>query len=295
MTPSRRPFPVAPHLAILPGMTIFVAVFIGCSLFSLLLSFTSTKMFPRMEFVGFYQYVQLFANDRWLQTLRNIAIFGPLFVMLSTALGIVLAIAIDQKIRAEGVIRSLILYPYATSFIVTGLLWRWFFEPTYGLDAVLVRFGLPPTGLNWLGDKDVVLYTLVIAATWHAAGLVMVIMLAGLRSIDEDIWKATRVDGIPMWRTYSAIVMPMLAGSVATCLVLLCISVVKVYDLVVAMTNGGPGFASDMPAKFVMDNLFERQNAGQASAGVVVMLVTVLIVFAPVIYARSMRIRGRTA
>jgi hypothetical protein len=107
--------------------------------------------------------------------------------------------------------------------------------------------------------------------------------------IDEDIWKATRVDGIPKWRTYYLLVLPMLTGALGTCLVLLSISVVKVYDLVVAMTNGGPGFASGMPAKFVMDNLFERQNAGQASAGVVIMLLTVVIVFAPVISARSMK------
>jgi glucose/mannose transport system permease protein len=198
-------------------------------------------------------------------------------------------------VRAEGMLRSLMLYPYATSFIVTGLLWRWFFDPAYGLDAVLVGFGLPATGVNWMGDANVVIYTLVVAGVWHAAGLVMVIMLAGLRGIDEEIWKATRVDGIPKWRTYYSVVMPMLSGALATCIVLLSISVVKVYDLVVAMTNGGPGFASEMPAKFVMDNLFERQNAGLASAGVVIMLLTVVIVFAPVMFARSMKARRARA
>ena len=296
MDVARKRLNFAPYAAFLPGAAIFVVVYIGCTLFSILLSFTSTRMFPNFDFVGLYQYEQLFSNSRWRQTTVNIAIYGPLFVSISTALGIVLAIAIDQKVRAEGFLRSLFLYPYATSFIVTGLLWRWFFDPAYGLDAVLTDIGLPATGINWLGDADVVLYTLVVAGVWHAAGLVMVIMLAGLRGIDEDIWKATRVDGIPKWRTYLSVVLPMLSGALGTCLVLLCISVVKVYDLVVAMTNGGPGFASDMPAKFVMDNLFERQNAGQASAAVVVMLTTVVIVFAPVIFARSMRMRqGRAA
>lgn len=291
---ARKRFNFTPHAALLPGMLVFVVVYIGCTIFSFVLSFTSTRMFPSFDFVGLYQYQQLLSNSRFRQSALNIAIYGPLFVGLSVALGTLMAIAIDQNVRAEGALRSLILYPYATSFIVTGLLWRWFFDPSYGLDAVLVDFGLPATGVNWMGDADVVIYTLVVAGVWHAAGLVMVIMLAGLRGIDEDIWKATRVDGIPKWRTYYSVVLPMLSGALGTCLVLLSISVVKVYDLVVAMTNGGPGFASEMPAKFVMDNLFERQNAGIASAGVVVMLLTVVIVFAPVIFARSMKVRQRS-
>jgi glucose/mannose transport system permease protein len=289
MSLPRKPLRLAPYLALAPGAMVFVGVFIGCTLLSFVLSFTDTRMFPSYNFVGLMQYELLFSNSRWNQTTVNIAIYGPLFVSISIVLGIVLAIAVDQKVRMEGTIRTFILYPHATSFIVTGLLWRWFFDPSYGLDSVLANVGLPETGIEWLSDPDMVIYSLVVAGVWHSAGLVMVIMLSGLRGIDTEIWKAARVDGIPTWRTYVSIVLPMLTGALATCLVLLSISVVKVYDLVVAMTNGGPGFASDMPAKFVMDNLFERQNAGLASAGVMVMLLTVAIIFAPLAYARSMR------
>ena len=195
--------------------------------------------------------------------------------------------------RAEGVLRSLFLYPYATSFIVTGLLWRWFFDPAYGLDAVLTGSACRRPSINWLGDADVVLYTLVVAGVWHAAGLVMVIMLAG-----PARHRRGHLEGDPRRRhpemAHLCLGRPAHASAALGHLPRASvISVVKVYDLVVAMTNGGPGFASDMPAKFVMDNLFERQNAGQASAAVVVMLLTVVIVFAPVIFARSMRLRQR--
>lgn len=282
-----------PYAALGPGIFIFVVIFLGCTLFSVALSLTSSRMLPAFNFVGLDQYASLFGNSRWRQTTVNIAIYGPLFVSISVGLGLLMAIFIDQKVRFEGVLRSLYLYPYATSFIVTGLLWRWFFDPTFGFESVLADMGLPTSGIHWIADRNTVLYTLVVAGVWHAAGLVMVIVLAALRGIDSDLWKATMVDGIPKWRTYVSIIIPMLTGALATCVVLLSTSVIKVYDLVVAMTGGGPGFASDMPAKFVMDNLFERQNVGLASAGVVVMLLTVLIIFAPVIYLRSMVGRRR--
>lgn len=287
----RRRIQIAPLLALGPGWLIFLIVFVGCTVFSVILSFTSSSMLPNFNFVGFQQYERLFANARFLQSTLNLAIYGPLVIILSLALGLLLAILVDQKVRAEGIFRSLYLYPHALSFIVTGHLWRWFFDPDFGFETQLAYLGLPQTGLKWLSDPDVVIFTLVIAAVWHSAGLVMVILLARLRVVDQDIWKATRIEGIPAWRTYLSIIIPMLSAAMATCFVLLSLGVIKVYDLVVAMTGGGPGFASDMPAKFVLDNFFERQQVGLGSAGVVMMLLTVIIIFAPVMFARSIRAR----
>jgi glucose/mannose transport system permease protein len=142
--------------------------------------------------------------------------------------------------------------------------------------------------------QDAVIYTLVIAAVWHAAGLVMVIVLAGLRGIDEDIWKAARVDGLPPWRVYLSVIIPMLGASFATASVLLATSVVRLYDLSVAMTNGGPGMASEVPAKFVMDHLFERGNLGLATAAATSMLITVAAVVVPFLYWQSRRNGGRS-
>ena len=194
--------------------------------------------------------------------------------------------------RAENLLRSIFLYPFSMSFIVTGLAWRWLLDPTFGIEKLVHDLGLRrrSTSTGSCG-RNAVIYTLVLAAVWHASGLVMAIMLAGLRGIDPEIWKATRVDGIPAWRVYVFIIMPMLGGSFATAAVLLATSVVRLYDLSVAMTNGGPGIASEVPAKFVMDHLFERGNIGLATAAATSMLITVVAVVAPLLYWQSRRRR----
>jgi glucose/mannose transport system permease protein len=196
----------------------------------------------------------------------------------------VLAALIDQRVRAEGLLRSVFLYPFSMSFIVTGLAWRWLLNPTLGIEKVGHDLGLAWFRFDWLVRPERVIYTLVFAAVWHAAGLVMAIMLAGLRGVDPEIWKAVRVDGIPAWRAYLFIVVPLMRGSFATAVILLAVSVARLYDLSVAMTNGGPGIASEVPAKFVMDHLFERGNVGLATAAATTMLITVVAVLAPLMY-----------
>ena len=214
-----------------------------------------------------------------------------LLVLASIALGFLLAVAIDQRIRAESMLRSVYLYPYSMSFVVTGLVWQWLLNPTHGIEKLVRGWGFETFRFDWIVQQDMVIYTLVIAGVWHAAGLVMAIMLAGLRGIDEDIWKAARIDGIRTWRVYVSIVAPMLGASFATAAVLLSTSVVRLYDLSVAMTNGGPGIASEVPAKFVMDHLFERQNLGLATAAATSMLITVAAVAAPFLYWQAKRQR----
>jgi glucose/mannose transport system permease protein len=205
-------------------------------------------------------------------------------VAIALALGFLLAVLIDQRVRGEDLFRSMFLYPFSMSFIVTGLAFRWVLHPTLGVSKLAADIGFDWVRFDWLVRQDRVIYTLVAAAVWHAAGLVMAIMLAGLRGVDQEIWKATRIEGIPAWRTYLFIVLPMLKGSFATATILLATSVVRLYDLSVAMTSGGPGIASEVPAKFVMDHLFERANVGLATAAATSMLVTVVAVIAPLMY-----------
>jgi glucose/mannose transport system permease protein len=251
-------------------------------------------MLPSSNFVGLRQYASLFSNERWQISVGNLVIFGGLFMLASLALGFILAVAIDQRVRGEDTLRSIFLYPFSMSFIVTGLVWQWMLNPSFGIEKMVRGLGLDWFRFDWIVRQDAVIYTLVIAAVWHAAGLVMVIMLAGLRGIDEDIWKAARVDGLPPWRVYLSIVIPMLGASFATASVLLATSVVRLYDLSVAMTNGGPGMASEVPAKFVMDHLFERGNLGLATAAATSMLITVAAVVVPFLYWQSRRRGGRS-
>jgi glucose/mannose transport system permease protein len=273
-------------LALVPAAFAVIVVYVGCMLWTVRLSFTSSSLLPKLDFVGLEQYQRLFDNARFLVSVQNVVIFGVLFMLGCLVLGFLLAVFIDQRVRAEGVLRTIYLYPHALSFIVTGLVWQWFLNPTLGLEKLVQDAGFAGFTFDWLVDRQMVIYTIVIAGVWQSAGLIMAILLAGLRGVDEDLWKAARVDGIPTWRYYLSIVLPILRPMLITSTVLLAIAVVKVYDLVVAMTNGGPGTASEVPAKFVMDHLFERANVGLATACATVMLVTVIAVLAPWFYAQ---------
>lgn len=278
---------LAAQAALLPAMLIALVIYCGSTGWTVWISLTSSRMLPNNNFVGLRQYEILFSNERWLVSAGNLALFGVLFVAISLALGFLLAILIDQRVRAEDLLRSVFLYPFSMSFIVTGLAWRFLLDPTLGIAKIAHDIGFTWFEFDWIVRQDRVIFTLLAAAVWHAAGLVMAIMLAGLRGVDPEIWKATRIDGIPAWRTYLFIVLPMLKGSFATATILMATSVVRLYDLSVAMTNGGPGIASEVPAKFVMDNLFDRQNIGLAAAAATSMLITVIAIVAPLLYWRS--------
>ncbi len=268
-------------VAALPMIATVLVVFIGCTLWTVLYSFTSSKSLPMLNFVGFDQYTRLFSATRWHVSVRNLAIYGVLCMGFSLVTGFVLAALMDQKIRFENTFRTIFLYPYALSFIVTGLVWKWIFNPQLGLEKVVRDIGFENFNMAILSSRTYVIYAIVIAGLWQMTGLVMVLMLAGLRSVDEEIWKAARVDGIPKWKTYLFIILPMMRPVLVTTIVLIATGIVKLYDLVVAMTNGGPGIASEVPAKYVYDFMFGWANLGQGLAASTVMLTTVLIILVP--------------
>jgi glucose/mannose transport system permease protein len=285
----RRHAPAA--IALLPAATVVASVYLGAMLWTVRLSFSSSKMLPVFDFVGLQQYQRLFATERFVLSTWHIALFGVLFIVGCLVLGFLLAVFIDQNVRFEDAFRTIFLFPYSMSFIVTGLAWQWFLNPGLGLQKAVRDLGFANFTFDWLVQQDWVIYTLVIAAVWQASGLVMAILLAGLRGIDSELWRAARIEGIPTWRVYVSIVLPMLTPMLVTASVLLAVAVAKLYDLVVAMTKGGPGLASEVPAKFIMDNFFERANVGLGSAAATVLLVTVAVLLAPWIYAEHLRPR----
>jgi glucose/mannose transport system permease protein len=282
---------VAAQLALLPMALVVFGVYIATVLWSIRISFSSSKIFPRNDFVGFAQYERLFGTERWIVSLHNIAIMGVLFVLACMVIGFLLAVFLDQRIRGEDVLRTVFLYPYAMSFVATGLIWQWMLNPELGIQSVVRQLGFAAFQFDWIVSQEMVIYTLVIAAAWQQAGLVTAIVLAGLRGIDESLWNAARIEGVPRWRFYLSIVLPQLGPAFGTAFILLAITVVKVFDVVVAMTQGGPGNASEVPAKFIMDNLFTRANVGLASAASTVMLLTVLALLLPWWYSRSLAAR----
>jgi glucose/mannose transport system permease protein len=289
MAQKRQSVSFAAYVAILPMALTVLLAYLGTMLWTARVSVSSSRTFPANDFVGASQYIRLFNNERWLLSLQNVAVYGVLFIAACLIIGFLLAVFIDQKVMAEGALRTVFLYPYAMSFVATGLIWQWILNPELGIQEVLHKLGWTSAQFDWIVDQDMAIYTIVIATVWQASGLVMALMLSGLRGVDEEIWKAARIDGIPRWRVYVSIVLPMLGASVSTAFVLLFVMVVKVFDAVVAMTQGGPGTASEVPAKFIMDYLFGRANIGLASAASIVLLLTVLAIVAPLYFVRNRR------
>jgi glucose/mannose transport system permease protein len=272
----------AAKVASIPLYLVVLGVFIGGTIWTIVFSFTGSTGFPLMnDWVGWKQYERLlFRTPRWSISVKNLAIYGVFSLTFSFTIGFLLAVFMDQKIRFESAFRTIYLYPFALSFIVTGHVWAWIMNPNLGLQKALRQMGWSDFTFSWLGDRNMVVYALVIAGLWQGTGLIMALMLAGLRGIDEEVWKAARVDGIPKWRTYLSIVIPMMRPVLITTLVIAASGVVRLYDLVVALTQGGPGLFSEVPAKYVYDYMFQG-NLAQGLAASTIMLLTVGIIIIP--------------
>ncbi len=268
-------------VASIPMIVTALFVFVGGTVWTIVYSFTKSGLLPRLNWVGLDQYERLWGTKRWLVSIENLAIFGFCMVILVFVIGFILAALLDQKIRFENTIRTVILYPYALSFVVTGLIWQWILNPEFGIQNIVRSLGWEQFTFNPLYTAEWAIYGVLIAALWQGSGLVMVLMLAGLRGIDQEVWKAARVDGIPMWKTYLLIVIPMMRPVFITTLVLVVTGVVKLFDLIVAQTDGGPGIATEVPAKYVYDMMFQSNNLGQGFAASTMMLLTVALIVIP--------------
>ena len=268
-------------IAAIPMIVTALFVFVGGTAWTIVYSFTKSGLLPRLKWVGLQQYERLWDTKKWLVSIENLFIYGLCMLILMFVIGFILAALIDQKVRFESVFRTVILYPYALSFVVTGLIWQWILNPSFGVQGIVRDLGWTSFTFDPLYNPDIAIFGVLIAGLWQGSGLVMVLMLAGLRGIDEDVWKATRVDGIPTWKTYVVVIIPMMRPVFITTLVIVTTGIVKVFDLIVAQTGGGPGIATEVPAKYVYDLMFQAQNLGQGFAASTMMLLTVMLVVVP--------------
>jgi glucose/mannose transport system permease protein len=279
-------------------------VFVGGTLWVILFSFTDMKVLPHFtpgawveKFNGIANYTRLFNTSRWMDcpalsqigkatwqfkcagSFPNVLTYAVCFITIVMVLGFLIAVLMDQKIRAEGMFRTIYLYPFALSFIVTGHVWAWIMSPEYGLQKALRTWGWESFSFGWIADQKMVMYAIVIAGVWQGTGFVMALMLAGLRGIDEEIWKAAKIDGIPTWRTYLQIVLPMMKPVLVTTFVFVASGAIRIYDLVIATTDGGPGVSSDVPSRYIYQNF--TTNLGQSLAASTVMLLSMALILIP--------------
>jgi glucose/mannose transport system permease protein len=275
-------------VAAIPMMYIVLFAFIGCSIWTMVFSTSNAKIYPVYVYSGFSQYVRLWNSDKWQIAVHNVLIYIGLSTVFAFVIGFLLAVFMDQKIRLEGVFRTIYLYPFALSFIVTGHVWAWILSPEYGLEKSVRQLGWTSFSFDWLTNTDKSIYCVVIAGLWQGTGLVMALMLAGLRGIDDEVWKAARVDGIPKWRTYWSIVLPMMRPVLITTFVIVASGAFRVYDIVVALTDGGPGISSTVPSQYVYVNLFSG-NIAQGLAAATVMLLISAIILIPWVYVEFVK------
>jgi glucose/mannose transport system permease protein len=278
-----------PKIVISPSFAVILWFVYGFVLWTFYISLTKSRMLPRYEFWGIDQYFRLWSNPRWFIAVENLLIFTVLFVGICILIGILLSILLDQKIRAEGFLRTIYLYPMALSFIVTGTAWKWMLNPTMGIEKLFTDWGFTDFTFDWLVNRDMSIYTIVIAAVWQSSGFVMALFLAGLRSIDDEIIKAAKIDGASLYSIYITIILPMMRPVFMSSIVILLHISIKSYDLVIALTAGGPGISSDMPAVFMTQMAFHRSEIGLASASAVMMFLTVLAVVVPYLYSELRR------
>ncbi|WP_298568859.1 sugar ABC transporter permease [uncultured Aliiroseovarius sp.] len=274
-----------PKIVLAPSFIAVMVFVYGFIAWTAWVSLTRSRLMPRYELDSFIQYERLAASPRFETAMVNLAIFGTLFIVIAMVLGLLLAILLDQKIRTEGAIRTIYLYPMALSMIVTGTAWKWILNPELGIEATVQGWGFAGFEFGWLVDPDKAIYTVVLAAIWQSSGFVMALFLAGLRSVDEEIIKAAQVDGIPTWRVYSAIIIPSMAPIFLSAFIVLAHLAIKSFDLVIALTGGGPGYATDLPATYMYAMAFSRGDIGQAASSAMVMMLVVFAIVVPYLYS----------
>jgi glucose/mannose transport system permease protein len=271
-------------LVVTPSVVAIGIAVYGFMFWTGIISLTSSSVMPNYDFVGLNQYQRLWSHRIWLVAVDNIVVFSMLFIVLAVAIGLALAIFLDQRLQGEGVLRTLYLYPMALSFIVTGTAWKWILNPGLGLERLAHEFGWTSFKFDWVVDPEMAIYTVVIAAVWQSSGFVMALFLAALRGVDQDIVMAARLDGATPFYIYRKVILPLLAPSFLTAFVILVHQAVKSFDLVVALTSGGPGNSTQLPATFMYTQTFGRNSMALGASSAVMIFMTVFAIIVPYLY-----------
>jgi glucose/mannose transport system permease protein len=272
---------VLPQLVLTPSLiATLVYVFVFCG-WTIWISLSNSTLLPDYSISGFHHYLELWSNRRWNIAYTNLFLFSVLYVVGTMTIGLLLAILIDQRIRAEALWRTIYLYPLAISFVVTGTVWRWFLSPSTGIQSMIHQLGWTNFKFDWLVQREMAIYTVVITGIWQASGFVMALFLAGLRSVDPDLVKAAQIDGANMPRIYRRIILPAIGPIFIAVLVVLLQFAIKTFDLVIALTGGGPGIATTVPAIYVYDLMFQRGQMAEGAAAAIMILVALSLVLVP--------------
>jgi glucose/mannose transport system permease protein len=281
-----------PKLLFSPSVFLVLVCVYGYIMFTIYLSFTTSTMLPTYDWAGTASYTRLLGLENWQVSLANLATFASLYIVIAMVLGLGLAILIDQKIRAESAFRSIFLYPMALSFIVTGTAWKWLLDPGVGLERSMHLLGWESFSFTWIKDSEMAIYCVVIAAVWQTSGFVMAMFLAGLRGVDSEQVNAAKVDGARTWQIYLRIILPQLGPVFVSAFVILAHMAIKSYDLIIALTNGGPGRSTWLPSVFMYQYTFTRNEMAVGAASSVLMLLAIGAVVLPYLFSEMRKVKN---
>ena len=300
----------------LVAVAIFVYMFISLSFYYSISNWRSLKRDLSIREPFYQTYAEMFSMPRFQTDLRNTVVFTVAFMALAICLGLFLAILLDRGVKGRAIFRNVYLFPYSLSFVVTGVAWRWIFNPEtgvnlffniFGINKILTLLGFAPLKPGWITDPSIwfningalahiwptaadfqvklgipaALIPVAIAATWQLSGFVMATYLGGMATIPYSVHEAARIDGASEWQVYWHVIIPMLKPvTISVAVILLHVSL-KIFDLVFTMSGVGPGFATDVPAIFVFEMTFKATRYNLGAAASIVMLVLVGIVIIP--------------
>ncbi len=257
---------------------VYVFVFAGWTLY---ISLSDSTLLPTYGFKGLENYFSLWANRRWGVAYSNLFFFSAFYVLAAMAVGLILALLLDQKIRAESFWRTMYMYPLAVSFIVTGTVWQWLYNPTSGIQFLVNSLGWTDFQFALTTDRKNAIWAIILTGIWQSAGFTMALFLAGLRSVDNDIIKAASIDGASTFRIYRKVILPSIAPIFLAVAVVQLQAAIKTFDLAVALTNSGPGISTTFPATYVYDLMFQRGEIGEGAAAAIMILAALAVVLVP--------------
>jgi glucose/mannose transport system permease protein len=270
-----------PLWLVLPSLIASFIYTFGFTAWTAYLSMSDSESLPSYGFVGLENYASLWANRTWKIAYSNLFFFSGFYVLGTIAIGLLLAILIDQKIRSESFFRTIFLYPLAVSFVVTGAVWSWLYNPTAGIEFLVKSWGFENFKFALTTDRNYAIWAIILTGIWQASGFAMALFLAGLRAIDPDLVKAAQIDGAGPFRIYAKVLLPVVWPIFIAVAVIMLQFAIKTFDLVAALTRTGPGKSTMFPANYVYQLMFERSQIGEGAAGSIMMLAALAVVLVP--------------
>ncbi len=279
MAKAKRDY--SPYLFMLPVLIIYLSVIVFPVFYSLWISFHSGTGIGTMDFVGLANYKQLVQDKVFWMSLKHTVVWIALTICVTMTVSLALAVLLNNKFHGRTFFRALFYFPSVIAMVAVGIIWRWIYNPQIGfINQFCSLIGLD-FKQTWLSNEKTVVIALFIAALWQAVGQPMILFLAGLQSVSPDVLEAASIDGANSVQTFFKITVPLLRDTFVTVICTLVISAMKVYDIVKALTDGGPNNASQMLATYMYSQTFTYNNVGYGTAIAIVMVVIMLVVIVP--------------